>query len=125
MLQAILQKALDERGVEAEVTSAGLLDRRDTPASDNARTVGAELGFDLSGHRTRAAKDLDPTQFDHVYCMETKLAEQLEALGYKNVQPVDTADVPNPWEKGINAYRETAQVLRRASAVIADRLAAA
>lgn len=124
MLQAILQKALNDRGVDAEVSSAGLVDHETpVPASPNAQAIGVELGFDLSGHRSRMAKDLNPSEYDHVYCMERKLAIRLEALGYTNVESVDREDVPNPWEKGIEAYRETARVLVAASTKISDRLA--
>ena len=52
MAAALLGRRLDDAGVKAAVTSAGLLfDGR--PATDHGRAVMADRGLDTSGHRSR------------------------------------------------------------------------
>jgi protein-tyrosine-phosphatase len=48
---SLLERALKERGLEVEVTSAGTGAWDGAPASEGAYLVGLERGLDLSGHR--------------------------------------------------------------------------
>src|SRR5713101_1781338 len=52
MAAAVLQRRLDERGIEARVHSAGLLEGG-RPATADAQAVVATAGLDISGHRSR------------------------------------------------------------------------
>lgn len=52
MAAALLARALTERGVPADVRSAGFV-TEDLPSPPNAVTSLAEHGLDLSGHRSR------------------------------------------------------------------------
>jgi glycine hydroxymethyltransferase len=52
MAEALLRRRLDEAGVSAGVSSAGLLGH-DVPASDGAVRVLAARGIDLAAHRSR------------------------------------------------------------------------
>lgn len=52
MAEALLAAALAERGVEATVHSAGLLDDG-RPASEHAVTAMGDRGLDLTGHASR------------------------------------------------------------------------
>jgi len=52
MAEVLLADALRRRGLDAAVTSAGLLDDG-RPASPHSVTLMAERGLDLSGHRSR------------------------------------------------------------------------
>jgi protein-tyrosine-phosphatase len=54
MAEALLRRHLTERGVTAHVHSAGLLGEG-WPATDQAIAVMADIGMDLSGHRSRTA----------------------------------------------------------------------
>jgi protein-tyrosine-phosphatase len=52
MAAALLARRLDEAGVKANVSSAGLLSEG-TPATDHGVSVMADRGLDTSGHRSR------------------------------------------------------------------------
>jgi protein-tyrosine phosphatase len=52
MAEALLRSALAERGVEADVSSAGLF-RGGAPASPGSVRAMARRGLDLDGHRSR------------------------------------------------------------------------
>jgi protein-tyrosine phosphatase len=52
MAEALFQRRLDQRGLPAVVTSAGLLDGG-APATRPAVEVMAEVGLDISRHRSR------------------------------------------------------------------------
>ncbi len=52
MGEALLRRRLDERGIDAVVTSAGLL-RGGAPATEAAVEAMAAEGLDISGHRSR------------------------------------------------------------------------
>jgi protein-tyrosine phosphatase len=52
MAELLLRHRLEERGVAATVASAGFLSAG-WPATDEAIAVMAEVGFDLSSHRSR------------------------------------------------------------------------
>jgi len=54
MGEALLRRRLDERGVKAEVSSAGLMDDG-TPATEPAVEAMAAVGLDISEHRSRRA----------------------------------------------------------------------
>ncbi|MEM7141252.1 MAG: hypothetical protein AAF548_09490 [Actinomycetota bacterium] len=53
MAEAILSARLAERGIEASVASVGTLGWSERGATPHAVTAVAELGLDLSGHRSR------------------------------------------------------------------------
>ena len=55
MAEGIFRKMLTDRGLSERwsVSSAGTLDLRTSPASDEAVTVMAEQGIDISRHRSR------------------------------------------------------------------------
>src|SRR5436189_6303067 len=50
---SLLERALQERGIEVTVASAGTGAWDGAPASEGAYLVGLERGLDLSGHRAR------------------------------------------------------------------------
>src|SRR3989454_7373089 len=53
LAESLLERALTERGLEVDVTSAGTGAWDGAPASEGAYLVGLERGLDLSGHRAR------------------------------------------------------------------------
>jgi protein-tyrosine-phosphatase len=52
MAEALLRRRLDERGVAVRLGSAGFL-QAGWPATDAALAVMADIGLDLTGHRSR------------------------------------------------------------------------
>ena len=53
LAESLLERALKDRGLEVQVTSAGTGAWDGAPASEGAYLVGLERGLDLSGHRAR------------------------------------------------------------------------
>jgi protein-tyrosine-phosphatase len=126
MMQALLQVALLGVGSDAVVESAGIAEKDPTPASDNAKAVMAERGLDLSGHRSRQVKDLDLGSYSAFYVVDDKIGGHLLDLGVPaekiSIINAGAGGVPNPWEKGIDAYRKCADVLAQEAQSIAFTL---
>src|SRR5881409_4072118 len=53
LASSLLERALQERGLDVAVSSAGTGAWDGAPASEGAYLVGLERGLDLSGHRAR------------------------------------------------------------------------
>jgi protein-tyrosine phosphatase len=68
MAELLLRHRLEERGVAARVTSAGFLSAG-WPATDDAIAVMAEVGLDLSSHRSRTVTPTLVEQADLVIAM--------------------------------------------------------
>ncbi len=69
MAAALLEAALDRRGIDVRVRSAGLRAYPGAPATDLAVAVLAEAGIDIGGHRSRALAPEDLESADVVVTM--------------------------------------------------------
>lgn len=69
MAQALLQKAVADQGVAAEVTSGGIL-KIGEPATDNAISVMAQRGLDIQAHESRQLTAAMLDESDLVLTME-------------------------------------------------------
>jgi protein-tyrosine-phosphatase len=71
MAEGLLRHLLEQRGIDAEVASAGLYDGG-MPATATARQVLADRGIDLDGHASRSITDpaVDLAGADLVLTME-------------------------------------------------------
>ena len=118
MFRALLIQEL--RGKEVEVESAGLVDRFGAPASQHAVECMRERGLDITDHRSRRASDLDLTTYDHIYCVEEVLAQQLTALGAPR-EKVEVVEISNPYGKDLETYRACAEVLSRLAVTVASK----
>lgn len=118
MFQALLVQEL--RGKNADVESAGLADRFGVPASPHAVECMRERGLDITGHRSRRASDLDLTAYDHIYCVEEALAQQLTALGAPR-EKVEVVEISNPYGKDLETYRTCAEVLSCLATTLASK----
>ncbi|MEW6476068.1 MAG: low molecular weight phosphatase family protein [Actinomycetota bacterium] len=79
MAAALLSRRLDEAGVKAVVSSAGLLfDGR--PATDHGQAVMADRGIDTSGHRSRKLRAEIVTDADIVIGMARSHVREAVAL---------------------------------------------
>ncbi|HEX6644149.1 MAG TPA: low molecular weight protein arginine phosphatase [Gemmatimonadales bacterium] len=117
MAEALLRRALEERGVEGvTVGSAGTGAWDGAPASEGAYLVGLENGLDLSGHRARLlSRDLVRTA-DVILAMSAQHRSRIEALGggdrvhtlveYAGAGQRD-GDVSDPYGSDLDAYRVT------------------
>lgn len=118
MLQVLLVQEL--RGKNVEVESAGLADKFGVPANSHAIECMRERGLDITDHRSRRASDLDLTAYDHIYCVEKVLAQQLVALGAPK-EKVEVVEISNPYGKDPETYRACAQVLSRLVETLASK----
>jgi protein-tyrosine phosphatase len=71
MAEGLLRRLLEQRGIDAEVASAGLFDGG-MPATATARQVLADRGIDVDGHTSRSLTDpsVDLAGADLVLAME-------------------------------------------------------
>lgn len=118
MLQALLSRSLPREKFNIE--SAGLADRSGAPASVHAIECMREKGLDITDHQSRKASDLDLASYDHIYCVEEVLSQQLIALGVP-VEKVEVVEVSNPYGKDLETYRACAEVLSQIAEALASK----
>lgn len=107
MFAALLQQsyAADRRS-DIIVESAGLnREAAGQTAATEWETLREMTGVDLSQHRSRCIDDLNVEQYDKIICLDEKVYQQLLAKGWSPLR-VKLADIPNPWQKGLQAYRD-------------------
>lgn len=119
MLQALLSRNLPREKFEIE--SAGLADRTGAPASAHAVECMQERGLDIISHRSREASDLNLASYDHIYCVEEALSNQLVALGAPK-EKIEVTEVSNPYGKDLETYRACAETLSRIAEALAAKL---
>jgi len=82
MAEAIARQALEERGwTHVSVDSAGSSAVWDAPASEGAQRAAAELGLDLSGHRSQPLTRELVERADIVLAMTPNHVAAARALG--------------------------------------------
>ncbi len=127
MFQALLSRELKDRGIEAEVESAGILGilaAVGAPANEKAIICMKERGLDITSHRSRRVSDLDLPSYDIVFCI---------ALFKKTIQTLIDLMIPldkiefvtagDPCGEDIETYRACAETLAREATRIAGNLA--
>src|SRR3989454_4997313 len=128
---ALLERALKERGLDVNVTSAGTGAWDGAPASEGAYLVGLEQGLDLSGHRARLlTRDL-VEQSDLILTMARHHRARVDELGgegrvfvigeYVGRGP-EGAEVSDPFGGDLDVYRDTCTELATLVAAAVDRI---
>ena len=79
MAEVLLARKLDERGIEARVSSAGVLPVRSSAAPDSV-AVMADRGHDISGHRSRQVTGAMVARADLVVGMERLHVREIVVL---------------------------------------------
>jgi len=109
MMQALLQKRL---GDEFQVESAGIRQGcAGQTANEHSILCMQERGIDLTKHQSRWVGDLNLTQYSHIICVGDNEARQVSEHLPQNSRTIvliangDHGGVPNPFEKGLPAYR--------------------
>src|SRR3989440_719266 len=130
---ALLERALKERGLDVNVTSAGTGAWDGAPASEGAYLVGLERGLDLSGHRARLLTRELVEQADLILTMARHHRARVDELGgegrvfvlgeYAGRQG-DEAEVSDPFGGDLDVYRETCIELEGLIGSVVERLAA-
>ncbi|HTI03696.1 MAG TPA: low molecular weight protein arginine phosphatase [Gemmatimonadales bacterium] len=128
---SLLERALKERGLEVEVTSAGTGAWDGAPASEGAYLVGLERGLDLSSHRARLLSRELVEEADLILTMARHHRARVDELGGEGRVFVlgeyagkGGDEVSDPFGGDLGVYRDTCQELESLVAAVADRLAA-
>src|SRR5467141_4228895 len=129
---SLLERALKERGLEMDVTSAGTGAWDGAPASEGAYLVGLERGLDLSGHRARLltrelvdGSDLILTMARHHRARVDELGGEghVFVLGEYAGREGDEAEVSDPFGGDLDVYRDTCAELEALLQNAVDRIA--
>lgn len=133
LAEALLKRALHERGVEeVSVASAGTGAWDGAPASEGAYLVALERGLDLSGHRARlltreivedAAMILTMARHHRARVHELGGEGRVHVLGEYVGKTGEEAEVGDPFGGDLEVYRDTCAELEALIATVADRLA--
>lgn len=110
MAEAVAQRLLGE-GIHVE--SAGITADEDAPATKDAVLVMNERGLDISAHRSRSLSAVNLLHFDLVIALTPAIAQVLHGQG-ADASKVRMLDIPDPYGRGIDAYRATAVAIERA-----------
>lgn len=133
LAEALLKRALTERGVDGVVVeSAGTGAWDGAPASEGAYLIGIEKGLDLSGHRARLLTRELVEDSDLVFTMARHHRARVHELGGEGRVHVlgeyagrsgEDAEVGDPFGGDLDVYRDTVAELEGLIAAVADRLA--
>lgn len=131
LAESLLERALKDRGLEVEVTSAGTGAWDGAPASEGAYLVGLERGLDLSGHRARLLTRELVDEADLILTMARHHRARVDELGGEGKVFVlgeyagkGDDEVSDPFGGDLTVYRDTAQELEALAEAVADRLSA-
>jgi protein-tyrosine phosphatase len=128
MMQAVLQQHLGSGFV---VESAGLQqDLASRPANHRSVTCMKERGVDLSGHVSRWIGDLELGQYRWIVCVGPDEADKVRSArgaGACNVMVANEhqGGIPDPYEFGMEGYRECLALLDRVMPPIARHISGA
>src|SRR5881409_1473690 len=113
---ALLERALKERGLDVNVTSAGTGAWDGAPASEGAYLVGLERGLELSGHRARLLTRELVERADLILTMARHHRARVDELGGEGRVFVlgeyagregNEAEVSDPFGGDLEVYRDT------------------
>lgn len=115
---ALMDDRLKERGVDAEVYSAGVSAFDGVPASENSAHIAREMGLDLSLHRARSVTDELLQRMDHVIAMTPSHRDALEARFPSSLPDVtvlgeNEGGIADPFGGSLELYRECARAMAR------------
>lgn len=119
MAAAIFNSLAAQKGLDYVAESAGVAAVGDRPASENAVKAMAEIGIDLSTHRTRFLPALDLNEFSLFVALNDEHYEILRSIGIpdnmlrllRRAPNVDDIydlrqGIVDPYGGDINAYRK-------------------
>ena len=103
MAQGILRSLI---AGAATVESAGLDAADGLPATQDAITAMHEIGIDLSGHSSRSVDETALSDYDLIVAMTPSIGDRLRNMGTDPAH-LKRLDIPDPYGKGLEAYRVT------------------
>ena len=123
-MQAFLQQAL---GNDFVVESAGTnRESAGQPANSYSLKCLELRGIDLKGHTSRWIGDLSLADYAHIVCVGAdEKAKVIEQFGDSELPVIMIANeenggIPDPYEKGWNAYQVCAGTIRRVMPQVAQ-----
>src|SRR5467141_4373404 len=128
---SLLERALKDRGIEVDVTSAGTGAWDGAPASEGAYLVALERGLDLSNHRARLLTRELVEQADLILTMARHHRARVDELGGEGRVFVlgeyagrdgDEAEVSDPFGGDLDVYRDTCVELEALLQTAVDRI---
>lgn len=126
LAEELLRRALSARGVEAEVTSAGLWAEPGLPPSEGLGDPARLRGVDLSRHRARQLEASHLSDADLVLAMTAAQQDDIAGLapqGSAKVLLLGEADIDDPYMGNAATYEACAAEIEAGVEAIADRVA--
>ena len=105
MAEGIFNKKAEEKECEVRAVSFGMAAVAGMPPSKNAVEVCAEIGVDISAHRSHFIYDFELGEFEKIYCISDEhfqILTQSVGLSGDNVEVLDIAD---PYGGSVEIYR--------------------
>ena len=119
MAEVIFNSIAEEKELDWRAESAGVAAVGDRPASVNAVHAVAEIGLDLSGHKTRFLPTVDLNEYSMFVGLNDEHADILRSIGIpgdmirvlrRAPNPDDIydlrLDIVDPYGGDLNAYRK-------------------
>ena len=134
LCEHLFRQQLVELGQDPElwqVASAGTWTHAGLPAMPLAQQAGAEIGLDLSEHRSQRIEDVDLDRYQLIITMESGQREAITAEFPEAAPRVTqlsrpahgmTYDVADPIGQPLPAYRTTARQLEQLIALAAPKI---
>ena len=133
LAEAIARQQAAERGLDIDVSSAGISAWEGAPASDGALLVGMEHRADLGDHRSRQLTREIVAQSDLILAMGPPHLERIESMGGRGKAYLLTdyasrgaaaRAVTDPYGGDLDTYRATYEELADAIRQVLDRVEA-
>ena len=96
----------------SRIESAGTSASSAAPPSEDAVQAMKERGIDVSAHKSRPMRHVNLDDFDIVVALTPSIAQALRTHG-ADASKLRTLDIPDPFGKGLETYRDTAQAIER------------
>jgi protein-tyrosine phosphatase len=127
LAEGILQKKIDEKGLNWKVDSAGTngLHLNEKP-HHLSQKVALQHGIDISTQRSRQFIKEDFERFDKIYAMAGDVIEEMEMIGGKKfdiskvdlllneMHPGQNRDIPDPWFGPEAGYHKVFEMINKA-----------
>jgi len=109
MAAALAQQLLGET---VRTESAGISADDGASATKDAVRAMRERGLDISDHRSRSFRTVNLDGFDLLVALTPAIGQDLRGAGGE-ASKVATLNIPDPYNKGLDAYRATAGAIER------------
>lgn len=108
MAEGLFRKISEERQLDTECKSAGIMTYSGLPASENSVKAMEEIGIDISKHRSADIRSLNPYDFDLFVPMTLSHAQALMQLGVEKSEIyLFSNDISDPYGGSLDVYRAT------------------